>query len=466
MADTKHADLATKSKDLRVQLVDSIISMMEDNDRLFWTDGLSPSAFTPVNGTSNRPYNGFNRIMLALEANSKGYQDPRWCTYRQASKKGWQVKRGEHGSKIEFWKTYRIPLDADDNPVKSAKDPDFDHYSQSIPKLSGLFTVFNYSQIEGPEPYSPPPAPPVSDVAKALKASSRCPILPSGDDMCYYSPADDEIHMASHDRFKTDTGYVATLAHEMAHSTMAPAALDRAAGTGAAAARFGSEAYAAEELRAEFASVFTQASLGVEIGHKNVENHAAYIQSWIRAAKKDPETMIGAIRDADKISDYLVDRYCMEAEKMNRDLICERVAELGERLAAQPFEIGLQTLFIRFDLGNGLTATYNRLADDGMLAYYGLTTEAPDALSVIAAPLDRPNEIQGPSADVYEQYVQAVSAARSPSESARDASVLSPQRRRRGARQGRESRSAGHVPHDPNRTGAEQEGGQGAVAIE
>ena len=117
MADTKHADLATKSKDLRVQLVDSIISMMEDNDRLFWTDGLSPSAFTPVNGTSNRPYNGFNRIMLALEANSKGYQDPRWCTYRQASKKGWQVKRGEHGSKIEFWKTYRIPLDAEPRQV-------------------------------------------------------------------------------------------------------------------------------------------------------------------------------------------------------------------------------------------------------------------------------------------------------------------------------------------------------------
>ena len=29
--------------------------------------------------------------------------DPRWLTYKQAQDRGWQVRRGEKGTQIEFW---------------------------------------------------------------------------------------------------------------------------------------------------------------------------------------------------------------------------------------------------------------------------------------------------------------------------------------------------------------------------
>ena len=31
------------------------------------------------------------------------YEDPRWMTYKQAAENGWQVRKGEKGTHIEFW---------------------------------------------------------------------------------------------------------------------------------------------------------------------------------------------------------------------------------------------------------------------------------------------------------------------------------------------------------------------------
>ena len=33
----------------------------------------------------------------------KNYDDPRWMTYKQAAENGWQVRKGEKGTQIEFW---------------------------------------------------------------------------------------------------------------------------------------------------------------------------------------------------------------------------------------------------------------------------------------------------------------------------------------------------------------------------
>ncbi len=51
----------------------------------------------PFDPTSEKPYRGGNSVYLMVTALSRGYEDPRWITYRQAAGQGWQVRKGERG---------------------------------------------------------------------------------------------------------------------------------------------------------------------------------------------------------------------------------------------------------------------------------------------------------------------------------------------------------------------------------
>jgi hypothetical protein len=78
---------------------------------------------------------------------------------------------------------------------------------------------------------------------------------------------------------------------------------------------FGTEGYAKEELRAQMASLFLSAELGIPF---NPERHAAYQASWIDALRSDKHEIFRAARDAEDIADYVV--------KLAR----EREIELGQ----------------------------------------------------------------------------------------------------------------------------------------
>lgn len=72
---------------------------------------------------------------------------------------------------------------------------------------------------------------------------------------------------------------------------------------------FGSPEYAKEELRAEIASAFTAQTLGIDSqNERHMENHKAYVQSWASILEEKPEELFAAIRDAEKISDYLIEK--------------------------------------------------------------------------------------------------------------------------------------------------------------
>ena len=57
----------------------------------------------PMNPTTDKAYRGGNAIHLLATGLQRGYADPRWMTYKQASEQGWQVRKGEKGTQIEFW---------------------------------------------------------------------------------------------------------------------------------------------------------------------------------------------------------------------------------------------------------------------------------------------------------------------------------------------------------------------------
>lgn len=65
-------------------------------------------------------------------------------------------------------------------------------------------------------------------------------------------------------------------------------------------ARFGSVAYAMEELRAEVASAFVASELGIPT---DLPQHASYIANWIKPLKEDKREVFRAAADAQKIAD-------------------------------------------------------------------------------------------------------------------------------------------------------------------
>src|SRR3954463_7085205 len=57
-----------------------------------WAPGASALALgMPMNPTTERAYRGGNVVHLLATQLQRGYDDPRWMTYRQASEQGWQV---------------------------------------------------------------------------------------------------------------------------------------------------------------------------------------------------------------------------------------------------------------------------------------------------------------------------------------------------------------------------------------
>ncbi|MCI0420950.1 MAG: ArdC family protein, partial [Acidobacteria bacterium] len=90
-------------RDLRQEITDQIIEALEKGTAPWQKPWKSGAFELPFNPTSGKSYRGGNAIHLMATASRHGYEDPRWLTYRQAQENGWQVRRGERGTQVEFW---------------------------------------------------------------------------------------------------------------------------------------------------------------------------------------------------------------------------------------------------------------------------------------------------------------------------------------------------------------------------
>jgi putative DNA primase/helicase len=253
----------------------------------------------PYNPTTGNEYRGFNTIWLE----SQGYGDPRWMTYKQASGEGAQVRKGEKGTHIVYWKFH------DERPMKDEKGrPVLDDEGKPKKMLVALerprsFTavVFNAAQIDGLPPVEVKPRSQEHERharAEAILANSSAKIEHQPGDRAFYRPSNDSITLPEMSQFHTADGYYATALHELGHWTGHPSRLDRDL-----ANPFGSEAYAREELRAEIASLMIGERL--DIGH-DPGQHAAYVGSWIKVLQNDPREIFRAASDAEKIATFVM----------------------------------------------------------------------------------------------------------------------------------------------------------------
>lgn len=255
--------------------------------------------YLPHNPTTGNRYKGVNALMLM----SQGRDDTRWMTYKQAQAQGAQVRKGERGTPIQFWQYSETQerRDADGKPVIDGQTgkPAVDEVRLERPKV---FTavVFNAEQIDG----LPPPAPAravswnPNEKAEAILAASGADIQHSNQGRACYRPGTDAIQLPHKELFAEASGYYATALHELGHWTGHPSRLDRDL-----AHPFGSEGYAREELRAEISSMIVGNEIGT--GH-DPGQHAAYVQSWIKALKDDPTEIFRAAADAERMSTYVL----------------------------------------------------------------------------------------------------------------------------------------------------------------
>lgn len=93
--------------------------------------------------------------------------------------------------------------------------------------------------------------------------------------------------------------YYSTALHELTHWTGHATRCAREM----AGHRFGSEAYAFEELVAELGSAFLCAELGITLEVR--DDHASYLASWLNVLKQDKRAIFAACSQAQHALDYL-----------------------------------------------------------------------------------------------------------------------------------------------------------------
>lgn len=263
----------------------------------------------PYNGTTGNPYNGMNAVNLMVTAVTRGYEDPRWITYKQANSIDAQVKKGEKGTTIQYWK-YKDRVDVLDEEGNVILDSDGQPKKETVklenPKVY-YATVFNAHQIDNMpklEIKSPLDFKP-NDLAEKILENSGAIINHKGGDSAFYSPTTDEIVLPLKKQFVSEAQYYSTALHELGHWTGHESRLNRDMSGG-----FGSESYAKEELRAEIASFMLSSRIGIDF---EPGNHFAYIENWLSVLKDDNREIFRASRDAEKIADYVQE---LEYEKV------------------------------------------------------------------------------------------------------------------------------------------------------
>ena len=293
---TQRADRPViEHRDHYQEITSRIVAALESGTKPWrqpWDNAKAGGPTLPVNATTGRPYHGINVLVLAMSAFAFGRGDPRFCSYKQAADRGWQVRKGERGTQIFFFKRMEV---ADRDAPAGAEER-----TKRIPMLRS-YTVFNGAQIDGIPPWQAP------DVAEV---PWRCPeaadlILHNsgarvhcGGSRAFYSPANDIICHPPLSSFDSPEAFGVTMLHELGHWTSHEDRLNRDVRN-----KFGSEKYAQEELRAELASVFIGATLGLPC---DIPNHADYIAAWVEVLKNDKREIFRAASEAQRIANYLL----------------------------------------------------------------------------------------------------------------------------------------------------------------
>ena len=180
--------------------------------RMPWQSGIVQLAM-PTNAATDMPYHGVNVVALWAQAMSKQYVTGHWASYQQWRKLGAQVRAGERGSLVIFYKDFES--DPGDQTNADADRPRFVIRSSH---------VFNADQVDGWEFPQNPRASQVEidEMIEAFVYATKADVR-HGSPIACYRRREDYIDMPSPERFigtptsSPTEAYYAVLLHELTH---------------------------------------------------------------------------------------------------------------------------------------------------------------------------------------------------------------------------------------------------------
>jgi len=293
--------IETGRHDLYTRITAQIVASLESGVRPWvkpWNAEHAAGSITRPLRHNGQPYSGINVVSLWASAFAQNFAAPIWMTFRQALELNGHVRKGEKGSLVVY---------ADRFTRKDTDEATGDETEREIPFLKA-YTVFNVEQIDGLSaiyyarlaPSLDPALNPAARIERAEKFfAATGAAIQHGGTSAFYRPSTDSVQMPPFESFRNADGYYATLAHELTHWTGHKSRLDRSFGEH----RFGSNAYAQEELVAELGAAFLCADLELELAPR--EDHASYIANWLEVLKSDNRAVFTAAAHAQRAADFI-----------------------------------------------------------------------------------------------------------------------------------------------------------------
>lgn len=282
-------------------VTDRICALLEQGLKP-WAQPWSSAVSCAWSGNDGRVYTLLNQMLLAdpdkkYKTISELFDDIRgeWVTYNQAQARGGQVRKGEKGRKVVFFKVLDKPT--------GKFDENGNEKHEAIPFLN-VYTVFHVRQCDGIEQkyhlnddklFDFTADDSAEKVAAEYIAREGITYLKEKGNRAYYRPFDDTVVTPLPEQFKDNGEYYSTLYHVLTHSTGNEKRLNRLT----KAAAFGDDDYSTEELVAEIGSAPLMATLGIETV-STLHMSAAYIKNWLKALKNDKRMIVVASSRAEK----------------------------------------------------------------------------------------------------------------------------------------------------------------------
>ncbi len=252
-----------------------------------WHRGL-PQA---VNAKTGKFYSGNNQWLLWHTCGKGQFTFNQWATLKQWRQLGASVRKGEKGTLICIF----IPVKASRERLAAAQMKLFEpitaedqrHYADYF-KLKFQY-LFNTAQVDGYFGNQPGLFDPLGDaearIAELVRRSGA--MVHTEGERAFYHSVEDYIQLPELLRFKHEADYTSSekyqsvLLHELIHWTGHSKRCNRSLMN-----RFGSPAYAFEELVAEIGSAILSSHFRSRV-YPRID-HAQYVAGWLRVLKNDP----------------------------------------------------------------------------------------------------------------------------------------------------------------------------------
>jgi antirestriction protein ArdC len=280
-------------RDRHQEFAQSIINILDQGERPWFAPWSSQHEAGPVSRPrrwDGTPYRGSNVLSLWMASTALGFTSPFWLSFLKTKDLGGAVRKGSTSSTVFFASTIQKEEPTDTGET-AAKDI---HFLKAFP-------VFNADQCEGLPAHfyavAHPNEDPPEDTMETFVRNMGVDLRRSTQIRAYYSPKDDYVHLPLREVFRSNAALNCTAAHEcVGHWTGHKSRLNREFG------KWGSHAYAAEEMAAEISAAMVCADLGVPA--EPLENSAAYIAGFAALLKDKPKAIFNAAAMAQAAVDY------------------------------------------------------------------------------------------------------------------------------------------------------------------